>query len=215
MWSWTYTGHMLVIPDGNILARGLFLAIGSCLLKQYPKAGMTTQCWIPKIPQKNPEVKRSWPNLHATSNKFQMGFHVSLSLQEYLHARLVCMQGTSAPYPEGYLNVLCRNIKKFCVILLEFPILMWHIPNISSCPYELVQRRRSCTFQWPSGEKRTLGKERVKLDGWMPELSFGHSTTKRLEQKHVIFFLHFPPLYFLIIWRKLSVCIFWLTFCKG
>lgn len=113
MWDWTYTGHMLVIPDGNILALGLFLAIGSCLLK-CTSFSQSKEHYSDLDTEKKPQ---GWTELTLSSIKqatnFRWEFHMNWSLQVYLQPRIVCMQGTAAHYPEKYLNGHWRNIKKF------------------------------------------------------------------------------------------------------
>lgn len=175
MWDWTYTGHMLVIPDGNILACRLFLAIGSCLLKCISVSQRREDYSV-----LNTEKNQRWTDIGLSSvqqaTKFRWEFHVSLSLQAYLHARIICLQGISAPYPERYLNGHCRNIKKLQVILLEFPI-----PDTAHSQHIILSLWRSTEkscFLMAIRWKQNIRKKKGKI-GWMNEcleLSYGHST---------------------------------------
>lgn len=140
------------------------------------------------------------------ATNFRWEFHVSLSLQAYLHARIICMQGISAPYPERHLNVHCRNIKKLQVILLEFPI-----PDMAHSQHIILSLWTSTEklcFLMAVRWKGNIRKRKGKI-GWINVWNYHMATApKGLEQKYVTFFLRFPSICFIIIWKIWSVCIF-------
>lgn len=154
--------------------------------------------------------KQRWTDLGQSSvqqaTNFWWEFHVSLSLLAYLHARIICVQDISAPYPERYLNMHCRSIKKFQVILLKFPI-----PDTAHSQHIILSlwtsTKKSCfltAIRWKGNIRKRKGNI-----GWMNVWNYHMATApKGLEQKHVTFFLHFLSVPFLIIWKKWSVCIF-------
>ena len=100
--------------------------LGSCLLKCISVSQSRDDCSLLNTEKK--EVNKSWPKLCATGNKFQIRISCGPELasifacKNHMHARIICTHGISAPYLERHLNVHCRNIKKFQVILLEFSI---------------------------------------------------------------------------------------------